>query len=72
MRSRTAIRWGEVKSPVLERMSCDLKYRERSESTYAQVEPLPLVPATWTMFSLLRSDCCTASAIYSGQRGASY
>ena len=57
IRSRTAIRWGEVKSPTFLGMSCDLRYCERMESTYAHVEPFPLVPATWTMLSLARSDC---------------
>lgn len=68
MRSRTAIRWGEVKSPILEGMSCDFRYWERIESAYAHVEPLPLVPATWIILRFLKSDCCATSATLRGDR----
>lgn len=56
MRSRTAMRWGDMKRPVLRGVPLTCWYWERMESTNAQVLPLPLVPATWTMLSLFKSD----------------
>lgn len=64
MRSRTAMRCGEVKSPTFEGMSCDLRYRDRIASTYAHVDPFPFVPATWTILSAAKSDCYATLAIF--------
>jgi hypothetical protein len=55
MRSRTAMRCGEMKSPVLRGVFFVRWYWERMESTKAHVLPLPFVPATWTMFRRSRS-----------------
>jgi hypothetical protein len=57
MRSRTAIRWGDVKRPTFRGVSCDVRYFDKIEFTKAQVEPLPFVPATWITLSLSKSRC---------------
>ena len=42
IRSVGSIRWGEVYKPVRSPLAC------KTEAIIALVEPLPLVPATWT------------------------
>lgn len=54
--SRTDIRYGEVYKPILVTGPLAVRYWERIDAVKAQVDPLPFVPATWTMLSLLRSD----------------
>ena len=49
MRSVGSIKWGDVNRPVRTPAACN------PAAIIAQVEPLPLVPATWTTrYALLR------------------
>ena len=56
MRSENSTRWGEVNRPVT--YPCALA----RASIMAQVEPFPLVPATWTTVASVRSASAAASS----------
>lgn len=56
MRSRTAIRCGEVKRPIFCGMEWVARCWARMEEAKAQVLPLPFVPATCRMLRRFRSE----------------
>ena len=43
--------------PILVTGPWVVRYWERIDAVKAQVDPFPFVPVTWTILSLLRSDC---------------